>query len=136
MSANDAARIAIADLNHIRNHVRLLAADADQQNRYLHPCGWTRDEPYAHTTDHPPCAPMGELYEAFDDMWPAWREILEPVLNDEIRTALDTLSRSLADFFSVEDADEISTLDGAAWDEVRRVAQGTMSVLEVAGPRM
>ena len=127
MTMDDRLSLASARLDDIRAHVQLLAADADKQNAWLHPCGWTRQEPYEHVLQHPPCMPIGELYDSFDDMWPMWRSVLEPVLTAEIEAALDALKSRLAAFFAVPYLDEVETLDSNEWAVVRRCAQTTLS---------
>ena len=72
---------------------------------------------------------MGELYDVFVDMWPLWRSVLEPVITPEVETALDALNAHLADFFAVPYLDEIATLDGSRWAEVRRCARTILSTL-------
>jgi hypothetical protein len=116
-------------LRDVIEHVRLLAADADTQNAWLHPCGWTRHEPYEHTEDHPPCGALDELMQSYTDMWPAWRSVLAPVLTTDGQRALDRLGTCLEGLDAAAYVDEISTLDGEAWVGVRRVASETLAVL-------
>lgn len=127
----DEVLVARRALSQVRDQVFLLASGADQQNAFLHPCGWTRDEPFVHIAEHEPCAPMGELYENFE--WPFWQRLLSPVLDDEMKAALNSLSSVLEDFFSVPYEDEIATLDSEPWAQVRAIAKVTLAVLDARG---
>jgi hypothetical protein len=104
--------LAQARLQDIVDHVRLLAAEADTQDAWLHPCGWTRQEPYEHPKDHAPCAPIVELVTSLDDMWPAWRSIVAPALSPDGEGALDRLSARLRMLDDAAFRDAIDTLDG------------------------
>jgi hypothetical protein len=121
--------LAKARLQDILGHVRLLAADAATQNAWLHPCGWTRQEPYEHTKDHAPCAPIAELVDSFDDLWPGRREIVAPVLSPTGEQALDRLRTRLRQLDADAFRDEIETLDEEQWDDVRRLASETLTQL-------
>lgn len=130
--AAEEALLAAQAYDDVREQILLLAADADEQNAWLHPCGWTRDEPYVHIAEHEPCAPMGELYENFE--WPNWKRLLSPVLDAQITAALNSLSSVLEDFFSVPYEDEIATLDSGSWAEVRQLAKATLALLDSRRP--
>jgi hypothetical protein len=127
---DDELRIASARLQEIADHVRLLGADADAQDAWLHPCGWTRREPHEHTKDHAPCAPIAELVNSFDDIWPAWRRIVAPVLSPTGESALDRLAARLQELDADAYRDAIDTLDGEQWADVRQLAGGTLPLLE------
>ena len=110
-------------------HVRILAADPDTQNAWMHPCGWTREEPYDHVKGHVPCYPIAELVDSFDDMWPAWRSIVAPSLSVDGEQALDRLAARLHQLDQDAYRDEIDTLDGDQWTDVRQSASATLALL-------
>jgi hypothetical protein len=116
-------------LRDVVDHVRLLAADSDTQNAWLHPCGWTRQEPYVHEKDHEPCSPVGELVNWFEDMWPAWRSVVAPAVPPGGEAALDRLAARLEQLDDAGYVDDLSTLDGPDWTDVRRQAGQTLAVL-------
>jgi len=116
-------------LRDLADHVRILAANADAQNAWLHPCGWTRHEPYVHLKDHTPCAPIAELVDHFDDIWPAWRSIVAPSLSAEGEQAIDRLATRLHQLDQDAYRDELDTLDGDQWADVRRLASETLGLL-------
>jgi hypothetical protein len=115
MSPDDELRLAQARPRDVIAHVRLLAADADTQDAWLHPCGWTRQEPYQHANDHGPCASISELVISFDDMWPAWRPILAVALSRGGEAALDQLRARLQQLDDDSFRDAIDTLDREQW---------------------
>ena len=87
----EAMQLAQARLADVVEHLRILAVDAETQNAWLHPCGWTCKEPYVHFKDRKGCVPVDELYLSFDDIWPMWRSVLEPVLTPALEDALNRL---------------------------------------------
>lgn len=121
------ARARLADL---AEHLRILAADADSQNAWLHPCGWTRAEPFEHLKDHPPCVPTSELLDSLNDMWPSWRSILEPVLTPALTDVLDGLVVTFGALPETALTDELDSLDRPEWFEVRRVARRALERAE------
>jgi hypothetical protein len=116
-------------LGDIVDHVRVLAADPDTQDAWLHPCGWTRQEPYEHVKDHTPCGPIDELVQSFDDMWPLWRSIVAPSLSSDGERALDRLATRLHQLGPDAYRDAIETLDGEQWADIRRLANETLASL-------
>ncbi len=129
VARNGELDLANARLQDIVGHVRLLAGDAASQNAWLHPCGWTRQEPYEHTQDHAPCALIAELVDSFDDMWPGWQQIVAPALSLTGEQALDRLTDRLKQLDTDAFRDEIETLDGEQWVDVRRLASETLTEL-------
>jgi hypothetical protein len=129
MAPDDELRLTHARLQDIVDHVRLLAADADTQDSWLHHCGWTRQEPYVHVKDHAPCAPIAELVNSFDDMWPAWRQIVASALSPLGEAALERLAARLRQLDADAFRDAIETLDGDQWADVRRAASETLTRL-------
>jgi hypothetical protein len=123
-------QIAQADLRRIIEHLQILAADPDLQNAWLHPCGWTRGEPHVHVEPDPPCMPIGELWDSLDDMWPAWRKVLGPVLTPGLETALNRLSAGFEGLGNAAFVDELQTLDLLEWAEIRRLAKEALQVAE------
>lgn len=122
---DDLARTRLKD---VIEHLRILEADADAQNAWLHPCGWTRQEPFVHVADHKACAPINELWDSFDDMWPTWHDVLAPVLTAELQ---DRLNRLAAGFEGLDEAallDELESLDRPPWAEIRRLATEALIV--------
>lgn len=129
MGRDERLTIARKRLREIVDHVRLLAADANTQNAWMHPCGWTRQEPYEHLKDHRPCYPIAELVSSFDDMWPAWRPVIGSSLSPRAETALDGLADRLRRLGDDAYVDELATLDGEQWEEVRKFARETLERL-------
>ena len=133
----EAMQLAQARLADVVEHLRILAADAETQNAWLHPCGWTCKEPYVHFKDRKGCVPVDELYLSFDDIWPMWRSVLEPVLTPALE---DALNRLLAYFQEMHDGphadwvDEPETLDRLEWADVRRLAAAAIAVADDRQP--
>lgn len=119
-----------ARLRDVVGHLRILAADADEQNAWLHPCGWTREEPFAHVEKHPPCMPIGELLNSLADMWPAWRLVLQPVLTSALAGALDELLRAMGAMDEQAWVDQLETLDRPDWGVVRALARQALEAAE------
>jgi len=129
MASDEELALARNRLRDIADHVRVLAADADTQNDWLHPCGWTRDEPWEHVKVHPACAGIAELVDSFQDMWPAWRTIVAPSLPAEGEVALDRLANRLQQLDQDAYRDEIDTLDDKQWAAVRQLANETLPLI-------
>jgi hypothetical protein len=133
----EAMQLAQARLADVVEHLRILAVDAETQNAWLHPCGWTCKEPYVHFKDRKGCVPVDELYLSFDDIWPMWRSVLEPVLTPALE---DALNRLLAYFQEMHDGphadwvDEPETLDRLEWADVRRLAAAAIAVADDRQP--
>ena len=122
MSATEDLDVAKRAMQQVVDHLRVLEADADAQIAWLHPCGWTRDEPFGHVEKHPPCAPIDELWCSFDDMWPTWRPTLMPVLNPPLEDALTRLHAALDELDTTSFVDDIATLDRPEWAQIRLLA--------------
>ncbi|HET6911025.1 MAG TPA: hypothetical protein VFH54_16965 [Mycobacteriales bacterium] len=112
-------RIARDRLTEVIAHLKVLSADADEQNAWLHPCGWTRHEPFVHDAKHAPCSPTAELWQSLDDIWPGWRAVLQPLLNPDLEVALDALPSRFEAFDEAAFSDDLETLDRPEWEEVR-----------------
>lgn len=128
---DETVSIARARLADVVEHLRFLASDVDFQNAWLHPCGWTRAEPFVHAEPHRPCVPISELWQSLDDMWPGWRATLQPVLTPSLAEALDQLSDAFKTMDEPAWVDELNTLDCPEWTQVRRLAH---RALEAAQP--
>ena len=130
--ADEEMQLAQRRLAGMVDHLRILAADVDTQYGWLHPCGWTRDEPYVHVQERQACVPVDELYLSFDDDWPMLRSDLAPLLTPAIEVAFDRL---LAHFKQMEKAawvNELETLDRPEWADVRRLAAAAIETVEQA----
>jgi hypothetical protein len=133
---NEEVMLARARLDDIVDHLRIVAADGDTQNSWLHPCGWTRKEPYVHV---PPagragCMSVDELYVGLTDLWPQWRAVLLPVLTPAIEGGLNEL---LVRFKRLDEAawvDELETLDRPEWADMRRAAERTIVIIQLESP--
>ena len=120
IDADESDQLAQNHFSELVGHLRILAADADTQNAWLHPCGWTRAEQFEH--ERAACMPIDELYQSFADMWSVWRSSLAPMLTPAIERALDDL---MARFEQLEEAawvDELETLARPEWDDIRQLA--------------
>lgn len=121
-------QIAVRNVN-ILDHVRVPAAVPDTLDAWLHPCGWTRQEPYGHLKGHAPCAPIDELVQSFDDMWPIWRSIVAPFLSLDGEQALDRLATRLHQLGPDAYRDAIESLEGEQCADVRELANETLASL-------
>jgi hypothetical protein len=121
--------VARARLRNVIEHLRILAAPTDDQNAWLHPCGWTRAEPFEHVKHHPPCTPIDELIWSFDDMWPGWRPRLGLVMPPAAERALEDVAERLHNLDERALVDEIETLDLDDWKDVRRAATAALVAL-------
>ena len=79
--------------------------------------------------EHAPCAPIAELVNSFDEMWPAWRSVVAPALSPPGECALERLAARLRQLDADDFRDAIETLDGGHWADVRRVANETLTRL-------
>jgi hypothetical protein len=124
--------LARARLDDVVDHLRIVAADADTQNAWLHPCGWTRGEPYVHVprAERTGCMPVDELYVGLTDMWPLWRTVLLPVLTPAIEEALNELFALFEHFNEAAWVDELETLDRPEWAATRRAAEQTIAIIQ------
>jgi len=131
VSRSEAERLTRAiDIPDLVDHLSVLASDADSQNAWLHPCGWTRNEPFEHLQDHPPCMPIAELWNSFDDLWPARRSTLAPVLTPELDDALTRLCTAFEQLDGAAFIDKLETLDRPEWDRVRQLAAHARGLAE------
>jgi len=128
--ADDRETLARKPLDDLKAHLRLLAASAETQNAWLHPCGWTSAEPFEHIQEHSPCAPVGELAESYFDMWPLWSEVLAQVMTPAATAALDVIGDMLRGFPPAAYEDKDGTLDLPEWDQLRVVAGRALATLE------
>jgi hypothetical protein len=129
MASDEELAVSTERLRDLVDRVRILAADADTQNAWLHPCGWTKDEPYEHVKSHRPCAPIAELVDSFVDMWPAWRAVVAPSLSMDGERALDRLATRLKQLDQNAYRDELDTLNGGQWTDVRHLASEILAQL-------